>query len=243
MLTRSWWGQLTWGVGWLTIAIQGHRFWRCQHPWLACPLVHWILPCSSVEFHQVSAWVLNTHVPFSTCLYYSLQYHLESRSNVQSQSLANAPSKWLISDSCSSVDIIVSWYLICDIHQAQQQITLRCNAGTVLLTQQGYLGGYSTPIWYHPTGVANILSLSSLTSHYCITMDSSINNCLNLHTSNRTFYNFYPPKIRCIPTSIWLAWGCSSHVDLLSTLTRSSYLSLCITCDFSSESTRCQDEQ
>ena len=36
---------------------------------------------------------------------------------------------------------------------------MHCNAGTVRVHQQGYLGSYPRPVWYHPNGITNIMSL------------------------------------------------------------------------------------
>ena len=71
---------------------------------------------------------------------------------------------------------------------------LHCNAGSVTLSHQGYLGDYPVPVWHHPDGVANILSLRNVTQHYRVTMDSHASNCLTLHKENGTEYKFHPSE-------------------------------------------------
>ena len=117
---------------------------------------------------------------------------LQTRSHVLNQASDEIPDTWLLADSCSSVDIISSKTLLRNIHKADQVMHLHCNAGTVTLTHQGYLGEYPFPVWYHPRGVANILSLRNLTRYYRVTMDSQSSNCLILHATNGTRYEFHP---------------------------------------------------
>ena len=124
--------------------------------------------------------------------YPTAQPCLQTRSHVLNQAPDSIPNTWLLADSCSSVDIISSECLLHDIHTAAQPMRLHCNAGTVMLTQQGYLGEYPSPVWYHPNGVANILSLRNLTQHYRVTMDSGTSNCLVLHTPDGSKFSFHP---------------------------------------------------
>jgi len=108
------------------------------------------------------------------------------------QRYANIPSTWILADSCSSVDIISSHELLHDIHDAKFPLTLHCNAGAVTISQQGYLGDYPEPVWYHPSGIANILSLNNLTRHYRVTMDSQDGNALRLHQADGSTIEFHP---------------------------------------------------
>jgi len=117
---------------------------------------------------------------------------LETRSHVLNQTHENIPATWILIDSCSSVDIIASRELLRDIHIAHPPMRLHCNAGSVTLTEQGYFGDYPVPVWYHPTGVANILSLRNVTQHFRVTMDSHRSNCITLHKHDGTVYKFYP---------------------------------------------------
>lgn len=110
------------------------------------------------------------------------------------QPYANIPDTWILADSCSSVDIMSSRELLHDIHNVDAPLTLHCNAGTVTISQQGYLGDYPEPVWYHPEGIANILSLRNITRHYRVTLDSKSNNALRLHQDDGSVIDFYPSK-------------------------------------------------
>ena len=50
-------------------------------------------------------------------------------------------------------------------------MVLHSNSGAVLVTMKGDLKGYGT-VWYHPTGIANILSLNNVRKKYQVTFDS-----------------------------------------------------------------------
>ncbi|KAG7373144.1 hypothetical protein IV203_033868 [Nitzschia inconspicua] len=108
------------------------------------------------------------------------------------QRYGKIPRSWMLADSCSSVNIISDPDLLHGIHQAEYPLILHCNAGSVTLTQQGYLPGFPEPVWYHPNGIANILSLQSLTKHYRITMDSATSDGLRLHKADGTTFDFRP---------------------------------------------------
>jgi hypothetical protein len=47
-------------------------------------------------------------------------------------------------------------------------------------------------VWYNPNGVANILSLSNVTSTYRVTMDTKRNKAITVHTHNGYTINFTP---------------------------------------------------
>ena len=89
--------------------------------------------------------------------------------------LHDLPLLWLLLDSCSTADIFANADLLTDIHDVPNPIWVRCNAGRIQLTQQGYFGNYPYPVWYNPKGVANILSLNNVAQHYRITMDTMHN--------------------------------------------------------------------
>ncbi|KAG7353502.1 hypothetical protein IV203_002857 [Nitzschia inconspicua] len=108
------------------------------------------------------------------------------------QRYGKIPRSWMLADSCSSVDIFCDATLLHDIHEADEPLTLHCNAGSVTLTLQGYLPGYPEPIWYYPDGIANIFSLRNLSKHYHITMDSAVYNGLRLRKPDGTTFDFVP---------------------------------------------------
>jgi len=79
--------------------------------------------------------------------------------NVQEK--AGILSCWILLGSQSTVDMICNPKVLQNVRQAKHHLVLQCNAGAALVTVKGDLKGYGT-IWYHPTGIANILSLNNV---------------------------------------------------------------------------------
>jgi hypothetical protein len=99
---------------------------------------------------------------------------------------------WLLLDSCSTTDIFSNAALLTNIRKAPNPIWVRCNAGRIQLTQQGFFGNYPHAVWYNPKGVANIRSLANVTKHYCVTMDSATTSSIFIHRSDGTQIQFEP---------------------------------------------------
>lgn len=105
------------------------------------------------------------------------------------------PDRWLLLDSCSTTDIVANRELLQDVKVADRPIWVRCNAGRVKLTRQGYLRDYPCSAWYNPTrtGVANILSLNNVSNHYRrVTMDTDLNKAMMVHRRDGTTIIFSP---------------------------------------------------
>ena len=102
------------------------------------------------------------------------------------------PRMWLLLDSCSTTDIFANKSLLTNVHKVTTPIWVRCNAGRIQLTEQGYFGNYPHPVWYNPKGVANILSLANVTKYYRVTMDSSSSPSMTVHRSDNTTIPFEP---------------------------------------------------
>ena len=64
--------------------------------------------------------------------------------------------------------------------EIQKNMFIHCTAGVAKTNLIGDLSGYGT-VWYHPNGIANILSLSKVKEKYRVTFDSDINNQFIVH--------------------------------------------------------------
>ena len=62
---------------------------------------------------------------------------------------------------------------------------IHCTAGVAKTNFIGDLPGYGT-VWYHPDGIANILSLSKVKEKYRVNFDSDINNHFVVHCPDGT---------------------------------------------------------
>jgi hypothetical protein len=76
------------------------------------------------------------------------------------------PKSWILLDNQSTVDVFCSKSLLKNIREAPNICKISCNAGVVNVKMIGDLRGYPAPVWYHPGGIANILSLHWV-SQYC----------------------------------------------------------------------------
>ena len=71
----------------------------------------------------------------------------------------------LLIDSKSSVDIFNNADFPTKIHRAKKPLKLPCNKGCIDVTHNGWFR--KIEVWYHPKGIANILSLKTLKKrHY-----------------------------------------------------------------------------
>ena len=73
-------------------------------------------------------------------------------------------STFLLIDSESSVDIFNDANLLTKIHQVKKPLKWHCNAGHVQVTKRWF---GKIEVWYHPKGIANILSLKTLKKTPC----------------------------------------------------------------------------
>ena len=62
----------------------------------------------------------------------------------------------LLINSESSVDVYNNAKLLTNMHPVKKLLKLHCNAGYIHMTQKGWFGGIE--VWYHPKGIAHILS-------------------------------------------------------------------------------------
>jgi hypothetical protein len=90
------------------------------------------------------------------------------------------PKTWILLDNQSTVDVFHNAKLLTNIRKSRASMTIHCNAGTTKTNLIGDLAGYGT-VWYHPTGIANILSLSRVKKNHRITYDSEAGNQFTVH--------------------------------------------------------------
>eukprot|EP00978_Attheya_sp_CCMP212_P015734 scaffold40736_cov38-Attheya_sp.AAC.1 len=83
---------------------------------------------------------------------------------------------WVLLDNCSTVDVFHNGELLDNIRVADSHMDIHCNAGVTSTVLVVDLPGYGE-VWYHTSGVANILSLSCVKKRgYRVTYDSHNGN-------------------------------------------------------------------
>jgi len=78
------------------------------------------------------------------------------------------------------MDICSNKILLTNVHDSGKCKML--HSGKTTVTMKGDLKGYGT-VLYHPTGIANILSLKIVKKEFRVTYDSVADNILNVHES------------------------------------------------------------
>ena len=73
--------------------------------------------------------------------------------------------------------------LLSDILPSSTNLRIHCNAGVATVTMLGKLAGYGN-IWFHPDGIAKILSLSHLKPKFILTYDSHGSHQFIVQNSN-----------------------------------------------------------
>ena len=100
------------------------------------------------------------------------------------------PKSWILLDNQSTVDVFYNANLLRNIRKGEKHMDIHCNAGVTSTNLVGDLPGYGT-VWYHPNGIANILSLAKMQEHgYHIKYDSKDGNAFIIHKPDRSMRVF-----------------------------------------------------
>jgi hypothetical protein len=68
------------------------------------------------------------------------------------------PRSWILLDNQSTVDVFHNAKLLTNVCKSNKNLDIHCNAVVATTNLVGDFSGYGT-VWYHPRGIANILSL------------------------------------------------------------------------------------
>lgn len=90
------------------------------------------------------------------------------------------PKSWILLDSQLTCDIFSNKELLTDIHKVEGTTTLTTQAGTTSTNMAGFLPNYGM-VWYHPKGIANILSLANIIEQHRVIFDSAVRNRFVVH--------------------------------------------------------------
>ena len=90
------------------------------------------------------------------------------------------PKEWILLDNQSTIDVFTNGTLLRNIRQGHHTMKIHSTGGVCHTDLVGDLPGYGT-VWYHPNGIANILSLARLRKKgYRITYSSEEGNVFNV---------------------------------------------------------------
>jgi Reverse transcriptase (RNA-dependent DNA polymerase)/Zinc knuckle len=90
------------------------------------------------------------------------------------------PKEWILLDNQSTINVFTNKLLLRNIRQGHCTMKIHSTGGVSHTDLVGDLPGYGT-VWYHPHGIANILSLAQLHEKgYTITYSSKVGNVFNV---------------------------------------------------------------
>ena len=99
------------------------------------------------------------------------------------------PNTWVLLDNQSTIDVFSNPSLLVDIHSVNRSMSIYCNAGVTTTCKVGTLPGYGE-VWYHATGIANILSFSRVRAKgFTITYDDK-QDTFNIQGADMTAHTF-----------------------------------------------------
>ena len=79
----------------------------------------------------------------------------------------------MLLDICSTVNVFSNPELLTNIRPANKKMRIHCQSGSVTTHLVGEYRDYPEPVWYTPTGIANVLSLAKVKGHYRMRYDSA----------------------------------------------------------------------
>jgi hypothetical protein len=94
------------------------------------------------------------------------------------------PGSWILLDNQSTVNVFHNAKLLTNVRKRDKTLDIHCNAGIATTNLIGDFPGYGM-VWYHPKGIANILSLSRMRKHgYRVMYYSGAGNQFIVHMSD-----------------------------------------------------------
>jgi hypothetical protein len=95
----------------------------------------------------------------------------------------------ILIDSGSSCSVFCDKSLLTNIRTSEKQLNVITNGGPQVSTQCGDFYKFFE-VWYNPNSMLNILSWSEVAEHFRITLDSAIDDCIQVHIADGITLSF-----------------------------------------------------
>jgi hypothetical protein len=99
------------------------------------------------------------------------------------------PPTWILLDSQSTASVFNNRALLTNIRKSPRSLKVYTNGGTQITTELGSVRNFGD-VWYNPESLANILSMAEVRKVCRITMDTSIEACMNVHRRDGSVMKF-----------------------------------------------------
>jgi hypothetical protein len=107
---------------------------------------------------------------------FHIQHSINNHTTEHTRKSSNHISiEWILLDNQSTIDVFTNSCLLKNLRNSSTYMKIHSTGGITDTNLIGDLPGYGE-VWYHPHGIANILSLSNLIKKYKITYSSSDGN-------------------------------------------------------------------
>jgi hypothetical protein len=141
-------------------------------------IVDWNITMDSKD-NKAQNWSFLDRVTFKTkgtvkCTEYDKNGSIAHvhKSTIFLQSNNGIPNTWYLLDNQSTCDIVSNPKIIKNIRQVEGYMQLATQAGSTTTNWMADVPGYYFPVWFHPGGITNILSLVNMIAKYHVTYDS-----------------------------------------------------------------------
>ena len=106
---------------------------------------------------------------------------------------SNIPKSWVLIDTHSTVSVFNNPNMLENIRRTNEKLTLVTNEGKHETDMIGTLKNFGT-VWYSPTSLANIMSMSEVRKVCRVTMDTKIEPVITVHRKDGTKMKFQEHK-------------------------------------------------